>query len=193
MAKKLKECPSCGKEVAKSAKVCPHCGKKLKMGWFLKGIIGIIALVVIGVLLSPSEEEKAKELTATLDKIAESQAADIPPTGELAATFKLDSKYTDLQREKAEKEITGKIVQWTLPVFEVGKSGEGYRVQTSGDQAIMGGTPMVGAFIIVYPRNDNERTYIENLKTGDRIKFKGKITGTTMRNIDIEPAILVSR
>lgn len=193
MAKKLKECPSCGKEVAKSAKVCPHCGKKLKMGWFLKGIIGIIALVVIGVLLSPSEEEKDKELTVTLGKIAESQAADISPTGELAAAFKLDSKYTDLQREKAEKEITGKIVQWTLPVYEVSKSGDGYRVQTSGDQAIMGGTPMVGAFITIYPRNDNERTYIENLKTKDRITFKGKITGTTMRNIDIEPAILVAR
>jgi len=192
MSKKLKKCPSCEKEVAKSAKVCPHCGKKLKMGWFLKGIIGIIALVIIVVVMSPSEEKKAKELTATLDRIAESQAADISPTGELAAAFKLGSKYTDLQRDKIEKQITGKIVQWTLPVFEVNKRSAGYRVQTSGAQAIMGGAPMVGAFITIYSRNENERSFIENLKTGELIKFKGEITGTTMRNIDIKPAILVS-
>lgn len=155
--------------------------------------MGVTALVVIGVLVSPSEEEKAKELTATLGKMAEAQAAHISPTGELAATFKLDSKYTDIQREKAEKEITGKIIQWTLPVYEVNKRGNGYRVQTSGNDAIMGGTPRVGAFITIYPRNDNDRTHIENLKTGDNITFKGEITGTSMRNIEIEPAILVSR
>ena len=57
----------------------------------------------------------------------------------------------------------------------------------------MGGTPMIGAFITIYPRNESEKSYIENLKTDDRLTFKGKITGTTMRNIDIEPAILVSK
>ena len=55
----------------------------------------------------------------------------------------MDSKYTDLQREKKEKEIIGKIVQWKLPVYEVNKSDENYQIQVSGDEAIMGGTPRV--------------------------------------------------
>jgi len=164
------------------------------MGWFLKGIIGITLLVIVAVVLSPSGEEKAQELLATLDEIADSQAADISPTGRLAELFSFGSDFTDIQRERATEEITGKIVQWTLPVYEVSQRGESYRVKTSAEQTFMGvGTPMVGAFITVYPRNDNERTYIENLKTGDSIAFKGKIVGTRMRNITIEPAILVSR
>jgi len=191
MSKKVKNCPACEKEVAKSAKVCPHCGKKLKMGLFLKGIIGIVGLIILGVVLSPSSEEKAKERASILSNIANAQPSNISPTGKLATTFKLDSKSTDIQRDNLEKEITGKIVQWTLPVYEVSKSGNGYRIQTSGNQAIMGGAPMVGSFITISPKNETEKTYIENLKTGDQITFKGKITGTSMRNIDIKPAILI--
>jgi len=191
MPKKLKACPVCTQEVAKSAKLCPHCGKKLKMGWFLKGIIGIVGLIIIVAVLSPSKEEKFQQLTSTLEIIANAQPENISPTSELAAIFKMDSKYTDIQRDKAEKEIIGKVIQWKLPVYEVNKQGDGYIIQTSGDDAIMWGTPMVGAFIKVYPRNNNDVAYIENLKTDDWIECKGKIKGTTMRNIDIEPAILI--
>lgn len=193
MSSKVKECSACGKEVAKSAKVCPHCGKKLKMGWFLKGVIALVALVILGVIFEPSEEEKAQKLASTIEGIANAQSANISPTGELARIFKLDSKHTDIQREKAEKKIIGQVIQWALPVYEVNKRSKGYRIQTSGAQAIMGGTPRVGAFITIYPMNEQESSYIENLKTDDIISFKGKITGTTMRNIDIDPAILVSR
>ena len=132
MSNKLIECPACGKEVAKSAKKCPHCGKKLKMGWFLKGIIGLVVLFVIGAVLSPSEEETAKQLASTLQSLEIEQATNISPTGELASAFTMGSKYTDLQRDKLEKEIIGKVVHWTLPVYEVNKKGKGYKIQTSG-------------------------------------------------------------
>ena len=33
---------------------------------------------------------------------------------------------------------------------------------------------------------------LENLKTKDTITFKGVIAGTTMRNIDIDPAIIIT-
>lgn len=193
MSKKLKECPACGKEVAKSAKVCIHCGKKLKMGFFLKGVIGFFVFVIIVVVLSPSEEEKIQKRNSILTDLVQAKVAKISPTGKLAATFKLDSKYTDLQRDKTEKEITGKVIQWTLPVYEVSKSGDGYRIQTSGDDALFFGKPMVGTFITIYPRDDNEKQYIENLKTGNKITFKGKITGTSMRNIVVNPALLISK
>ena len=193
MASKLKQCPACEKEVAKSAKVCPNCGKKLKMGFFKKALIFFGILIIIGVAFSPSEEELANKLDQTLSEIVSSQPSNISPTGEIAAIFKLDSKYTDLQRGDKENELRGQIVQWSLPVYEVRRTNNAYRIQTSGDEALFGGTPRVGAFITVYARNDTETKYIESLKTGDIINFKGRISGTTMRNIDVNPAIVIMR
>jgi len=185
---KTKDCPSCTKEVAKSAKICPHCGKKLKMGMFLKIIIGIIVLAILGAVFGPSKEEKAQQLTSQLDAIASAQSENISSTGEISEIFTLGGDHTDIQRDNAKKEIIGKIVQWSLPVYEVKKRKDNiYRVQTKS------GTRYVGAFITLHARNSEEITYIEGLKTGNMISFKGKITGTTMRNIDIEPAILVSK
>jgi RNA polymerase subunit RPABC4/transcription elongation factor Spt4 len=57
---KLKPCKTCGKEVAKSAKKCPHCGQKLKMGFFLKGVIGLVAIIVIAVIASSGGDNTAK-------------------------------------------------------------------------------------------------------------------------------------
>lgn len=193
MTTKLKACPSCEKEVAKSAKVCPNCGKKLKMGFFKKALIFLGVLIVIGVIFSPSEEERANQLSATLAEIASAPTANISPTGEIAAIFKLNSEYTDLQRDDKRNEIRGQIVQWTLPVYEVRRSNNAYRVQTSRDEALFGGTPRVGAFITLHARNDAETAYIESLKTGDMLTFKGRITGTTLRNIDVSPAIVIIR
>ena len=62
---KVKECPACGKEVAKSAKVCPHCGKKLKTGLFVKLLLGLIVLGVLGAIFGPTTEEKAHQRSQT--------------------------------------------------------------------------------------------------------------------------------
>jgi hypothetical protein len=107
---------------------------------------------------------------------------------DLANIFNLMSDYTDLQREKKEKEITGKIIEWTLPVYEVsmGKNNEYYKIQTSSTEY------EVGTFIDLYPRNDKEQAFIEALKTGDLITVKGRIAGTFMRNINLQPAILIT-
>ncbi len=86
--------------------------------------------------------------------------------------------------------LKDKIVQWTLPVFEVSKLSENkYKIQTSSGNLF--GTKYVGTFIVVYTQNENEVNFIENLKTGSNITIKGIINDTFMRNIDIEPAILI--
>jgi len=188
MSSKLKDCKSCGKEVAKSAKVCPNCGKKLKMGWFLKLIILIVGLAVVGTLLQPSAEEKAKKLEATMSAIASAQVSELKASGELGDMFNLNSKHTDIQREESEAYIKGKIVEWTLKVYEVSKSGDHYMVQTQRE--IMKEPKTVSAFIYIYPRNEAELAKVKSLKTDDTIHFKGKITGTSMRSIVIEPAII---
>ena len=89
---KVKECPACGKEVAKSAKVCPHCGKKLKTGLFVKLLLGLIVLGVLGAIFGPTTEEKAQQLSATLDSISNAQAANISASGEIARYFHWEVK-----------------------------------------------------------------------------------------------------
>ena len=186
MSAKLVPCKSCGKEVAKGAKVCPHCGAKLKMGFMMKLGIVVVGLVVIGVIARPSKEDINKELA----QVEQAAPADLQAGGDLASMFSIMSDFTDIQREQKEKEITGLIIDWSLPVFDVSKKGDDpkmYRVQTSSEP------DAVGSFIDLYPRDDNEATQIESLKTGDMVHFKGKIDGiAAFRNIDIAHARLVN-
>ncbi len=182
---KLKECPACGKEVSSSAKTCPHCGQKLKRGWFVKLLFGIIILIVIGVIFGPTAEEEAQQQQIVMDNIKHSEASKISASGEIVEIFRIMSENTDIQRDNKEKELTGKIIQWELTVYEVSKNSDGtYTIQTEDDNK-------VNTFIQLYPQNEEEITYIEKLKTGNYINIKGEITGTTLRNIDIDPAILI--
>ena len=183
---KLKTCKSCNAEVAKSAKRCPKCAAKLKMGLLPKLLIALVGIVILSVALMPSKEEQQTSLAAALKEIESAQPSDLSPRGELASIFNLMSKHTDLQRENKEKEITGKIVQWTLPVYEVSKRKDGaYRIQTSA------GGDIVGTFITLHTRNDAEKAKVEALKTGDMVSIKGRIGGVSLRNLKIEDAVLV--
>lgn len=184
---KLKTCKSCNAEIAKSEKRCPKCGAKLKMGLLPKLLIALVGIVILGIALMPSKEEKQASLAAALKEIETAQPSDLSPRGELAAIFNLLSKHTDLQRENKEKEIAGKIVQWSLPVFEVRKLREAvYRIKTSA------GANIVGTFITLNTRTDAEKTKIEALKTGDTVSIKERIDGISLRNVEIEDAILVN-
>jgi len=170
---KLKNCPSCDKEVSTSAKVCPHCGKKLKMGLFLKLIIAIVVIGVAASILGPSAEEQASAFETKLNEITNAQPANLSPGGDLAELFSMMSKNTDLQRENKEKEIKGKIVDWTLPVFEVKKRDENtYKIQTSSR------SDAVGTFVVVTTRSPEQVSYVEELTTGQLVRIKGTITGT---------------
>lgn len=188
--KKLTTCKSCGKEVARSAKSCPHCGQKLKMGAFSQLFILFCIFAVIAVIFSPSKEEQARqrvqqvhEKEKVLAQMSKAKVDDISAT-ELGEIFNFMSKYTDVQRENAEKEVVGKIIQWSLPVYEVKRNGDYYKIQTSTGEK-------VGTVITIYPRSEQEKTYIEALKTNDVLTVKGKITEVLMRNVNIKDAILV--
>lgn len=181
---KLTTCKSCGKEVAKSAKKCPHCGEKLKMGFFMKLIIGAAVIGVISAIMAPSKDEKLKQL----QEMASTQPANISPQGELAEMFSLGSKYTNLQREAKEKELKGQIVDWTLPVYEVkllNKDSKTYKVQTTSQGGI------VGTFVHIQALDDGDENVLSQLKTGTLVHFKGKISGVSIRNLEINPAVLV--
>ncbi|WP_200870547.1 hypothetical protein [Methylobacter tundripaludum] len=145
-----------------------------------------IVLIVIG-----SNNDKSPSIDP-LAQLEQEAPSDLNPQGELAAIFSFGGNNTDLQRENKLKEITGKVVQWQLPVYDIKKSGNGYRVQTQGTVGGFMGSPVVGTFISITPRDDQEKQSIEAMKTGDTILFKGRIKDSTMRHLEISPAILAS-
>ena len=110
---------------------------------------------------------------------------DVPPSGELAALFRLGSDHTDIQRRRKLDSLKGAHVRWALPIYEIRLESEGnYRVQTTGDET-------VGTIISLRTRNAQEKRLVESLKTGEVIAFDGVITGeTTLRHLEIKPAIL---
>jgi hypothetical protein len=128
---------------------------------------------------------------ASLQSLPDTEPSQLQPTGELAEIFNLGSDHTDIQRENKEKEIKGQVVDWTLSVYEVSKSGERYRIQT--ESSIGGFVNEVAAFVELSTRSQEEVTFIEGLKTNDRFRFKGCIAGIgMMRTLEIKPAILLS-
>lgn len=68
MAKKMKECKTCGERIAKTAKRCPHCGAK--QGGGVGKIIGTVVLVflvlgIIGSAMGEDEEPKRVDTPAS--------------------------------------------------------------------------------------------------------------------------------
>ena len=196
MTSKLKPCPSCEKEVAKSAKVCPNCGKKLSMGCLLKTILLLIAIIIGGFIIIitvvPSKEDQENKHAQKLAAIASAPTANILPTGEIAEMLALGSEHTAVQIDAKADQLRGTIVQWSLPVFAVTRNKNSYLIQTEGSEGIFGDTPKVAAFVTLYARNDEEVSYIESLKKGSLLTFKGSIKGIKFLHIEIDPAILVT-
>lgn len=161
-----------------------------------KSIIVWSISVLLAIILMASALGSGKTTKTTSEDVVNLDNApisNIMPNGELADAFVTGSKYTDLQREKIEDSIKGKIVEWTLPVYEVEKNGDIYRIQTSskGEFLSAGSEKTIGAFVRIKARNKEEASFIENLKTDDEITFRGQIKGFSMRNVQIEPAILI--
>lgn len=143
-------------------------------------------MLLTGAAVSNIEKEKQAKIKA----LETATPSDLLPHGDLANKFNLMSEHTDIQRENTEKEIIGKVVQWSLPVYEIKKIDLGYRVQTQTQTDFY---TAVGSIIEISPRNDQERSEIETLTEGDTISFKGYIKGVSLRHIEISPALLISR
>jgi len=158
--------------------------------YWIGGGIGLLMLVIGVAMIAGKGDLKPK--TDPLTELASAQPGNLQPEGELSELFALGSKYTDLQRQNKSKEIIGQVVQWRLPVYEVSTSDGGYKVQTQSSISIGGyGKDLIGTFIHITPREDEDRRIIEALKTDDLITFKGRIAGTSMRMLTIKPAILI--
>jgi hypothetical protein len=157
-----------------------------------------MAGLLVLVWLTPTDKgaatatvEAAPSRPNPLAELESATASDLQPTGELAALFELGGAATDVQRENAFRAIEGKIVVWELPVYDITRHDGGYRITTENHVlTLFGPSPMVATRLTLNPRNEAERQRIEALKTGQMIRFKGRITGIVLRRFEIDPAIL---
>lgn len=156
--------------------------KKVKQIAVIIAVI-FIALIVYGVVGKVSEDSAVQDLQSA-------PISSLSPTGELAEIFAFGTDYTDIQRENKLKEIKGSVVAWQLPIFEVKRDGQNYRVQTQNPKTFGKDEALVPTIITLMPQSDEDKTHIESLKTGDIISIKGTITDAKFRHVMIEPAIL---
>ena len=160
--------------------------QKKKMIW-IWAVAGVLLIVVLAVMAAKNDvNKKAEDPIAALYN---EHPINIQPYGELASIFNMGSDYTDLQRENKLNEIKGKVVEWSLPVYEVSRSGDVYKIQTKSGFGILGPDP-VGTFVYITPRDAAERQVIERMKSGDVVKFRGRIASSSFRSLIIRPAVL---
>lgn len=143
----------------------------------------LLALIGLGVFTGVSEHN-------ALDDLKTAPASSLSPMGELAEIFAFGTDYTDIQRENKLKEIKGSVVAWQLPVFEVKRDGNNYRILTQNIKGLGGSDAMVPTIITLTPLSEGDRLSIEALKTGDFVAFKGVIEDAKLRHLLIKPAYL---
>ena len=176
----LRICKSCGEDFAKSVKECPHCGKKVQSSMLFMLVIGIGCLAIVATLAIPVKKDQSGDMK----KIA-TAAADHINAADLAAALSNNNSQYDSRVQNKAQEITGKIVQWDLEVFVCTKSADFYQVVTRPTA----GVP--GALLMVYPLNDQQQDYLDNIQPGNTITVKGKISGIQQGRIKINPALII--
>ena len=176
----LRKCNSCGKDIEKSGKECPYCGKSQSSGLFLKIFIGIGILAIIGAYAIPLPRGPMNDLQKIVDA-----PIDQIDASELAWILNNRNANTNNSIEFTESEIAGKIVQWELEVFVVTRSSDYFKIVTKPT------FDSPGALLTLYPQDNQQRIYLDNIRPGNKIKIKGKIIGTQQSRIKINPAVIL--
>ena len=123
---------------------------------------------------------KSSEARATL----ETSASSLSPPDDLANALSFFSSLTDIQKDDIKNYYRGKVVQWTLPVWDVSREDDGYTIQTTNSAKI-------AIFCNVATDSAEELAFVKELKEGDAITCKGIVSGYLLGNVNLSPAKLV--
>jgi hypothetical protein len=141
----------------------------------------VFAVVVY--TIAPKQTDTSKSTVETDARLASAPVSGLAPTGDIAETFSFLSPATQIQQDEKERAIKGKIVQWRLPVYNISERNGFIVIQTKSRPG------MVGTFCYV-KASDAIKQRVLSLREDDLITCKGEIAGTTMRSIEIRPAVL---
>lgn len=113
------------------------------------------------------------------------QPSSTSPPADLADALSFFSNLTQVKKDEIKDSYRGKLVQWTLPVWEVSKRDDKFVIQTSGSEAI-------AIFCSVQPDSEAEAARVRELDAGDMVTCKGVVTGYTLGNVNLSPAMLIN-
>jgi hypothetical protein len=150
--------------------------------------IGLVGLPVFGILISLILSSfttfggpDSRPVDSTEVKNAEVASTEPPP--ELIDALSWTSGLTSIEKDRIKDGMRGKVVQWTMPVWDVKLDGDdNYVVQTDSSLGI-------GAFCKV-TRGDQSQAFVKELKAGQLVTCKGTVSGYTLGNVNISPSIL---
>ncbi|MBQ7975597.1 MAG: hypothetical protein IJ300_07935 [Clostridia bacterium] len=164
--KKLKNCTSCGKEIAVSAKTCPECGAKNKKPFYKRLWFIILAIIVIIAVISNAGDTNTNEAQNTTNTQEQTQQEPIEYT-----SYKVDEMIDDLEANalNAENKYTDKHLEITGKLSIIDSDGKYISL-----------APVSDAFAITsvqcYIKNDEQKSKVLQMSTGDTVTLKGKIT-----------------
>lgn len=171
---KFQPCKNCRKPLISKDKNCPYCGSPVKKDVFPKIVIGALLLILFSTLAIPSKSEFEKERKKIVG--ASAITVDIRDWSKNFSNYELLNKIS---------EIEGKIVELQLQVFVSTYMADYFGIVTIPSDGIP------GTYLILYPNNKAEADLLKNIKAGQTIKIRGKVKGTYLRRIKIEPAFLI--
>jgi len=127
--------------------------------------------------------------------IAAIQAATPNPVTpeQVAETFSMGTRATDVQREMMEKELVGSVVEWDLVVYEVESADGRYKV-TSQPIPIESEDAMqlVHVQAWIQAQSPEDETLLQSVRTDDPIRIRGVVQGIFWRTmVKIGPGVVV--
>jgi hypothetical protein len=155
---------------------------------FVAPIITTTGVVAVGVAEANEQMQQAtqEKINALAGAVPSSISYD---DKELAEMFSFGSKYTDLQRGNKSKELVGEIIEWEMTVYDVKKRSGYYYININDG---LSSNNINVSNVDLYPQTEEEVEMVESLTEGTKIKVKGYIKDTILRNFTISPAILTN-
>lgn len=174
--------------------------------WVIPVLISLTVLLLVAIIagllnMKKSEQQVKNANNANIEQVSIAQDKTNVALDELAEKtpdntdaeilvrcWKTMQMGTLAEKKKCSDETeNGKVVQWFLDVDSVQHGNDGYIVNA---RAALG----IPVTIYVQPRNQADKSFLENLNTADSIAFKGVMnTANSDNTIVVNPAILVSK
>ncbi len=171
---KFKPCENCQQPVFPKEINCPYCGSPIKKDFLPKIVIGLLLLILLSTLAIPTKGKLEKERK----RIVSVGAA----TVDVSNWAKNKNKKAMLDKIG---ELEGKIVELHLQVFVATYLSDYFGIVTVPSDGIP------GTYLMLYPKDGTETAFLKNIKAGQTIKIRGKVNGTYLKRIKIEPAFLI--
>lgn len=171
---RFKPCKYCQKPVIPADKDCPYCGTPVRNNVLPKLIIGGLLLTLIITLAIPTKSKLEKDRKNVLNAT-------------VASVDMVDwaKNFNNIELSNKIREFDGKIVELQVQVFVATYLADYFGIVTIPSDGIP------GTYLMLYPKNEAEADFIKSVRQGQTIKIRGKINGTYLKRIKIEPAFLI--